>query len=325
VKSDPARRLPWYAPVIVLAVGFCCYANSLHGPFIFDDIDSLRNNPAIQSLTSPSNGGNTLSGRPVVRLSMVLDYSIDGLNVEIYHFTNILIHLCAALILLDLVRQTLLLPARWNGRFENSATPIAIVSAAIWVSQPLNTAAVTYLSQRVESMAAMFYLLAIYCFIRSARNPPHSLWWATCVFASALGMASKQTMATVPIAILLYDRTFLAGSFRNALAQRWKIHAGIFATWLVLIATTITQESNANSRGFAHGISSLDYARTQLDILAHYIVLIVWPHNLVFDEGNWPISRHFSDIHPAGWLVAILIVATLIALWKKPVLGFACA
>jgi len=110
-------------------------------------------------------------------------------------------------------------------------------AALLWTLHPLQTESVTYIVQRAESLMGLFYLLTVYCFIRGAGadSRRHRLWFALCVAACLLGMATKEVMASAPLIVLLYDRIFVAGSFREAWRQRWGLHVALAATWLLLV------------------------------------------------------------------------------------------
>src|SRR5512133_1700457 len=83
--------------VLILALG-AAYANSFHGPFIFDDVASIVNNRSVRHLASwqvlaAPPEAITVSGRPMVNLSLAINYAIGGLAVEGYHVVNLLLHL----------------------------------------------------------------------------------------------------------------------------------------------------------------------------------------------------------------------------------------
>jgi hypothetical protein len=92
-----------------------------------------------------------------------------GLSVRGYHAVNLLIHICAGLALLGIVRRTLLLPGLRH-RYGEAALPLAAFAALLWTLHPLQTESVTYISQRAESLMGLFYLLTLYGFIRSVRS-----------------------------------------------------------------------------------------------------------------------------------------------------------
>jgi protein O-mannosyl-transferase len=319
-SQSPPR---WRAAPLILALfcGLISYSNSFRGPFIFDDIDAIQNNPAINRSLNDTSRANptTLSGRPVLFLTFAIDEAIAGMHVEIYHATNLLIHLACGSLLFGIVRRNLLCQNVWGSRFQISAPWLAGAVTALWLAHPLNTQAVTYIVQRAESLAGFFYLAVIYCLIRDAEKPSLA-WKLSAVTSCALGMATKESMATAPLVALLYDRTFLSGSVLAALKKRASLYIGLAATWAIL-AAIILGGARAASVGFKN-ISALDYARTQLNVIAHYVSLSLWPGNLTLDYYDWPIARNWTQITPGGWIVALGLLFFIAAFWLKPRLGF---
>jgi tetratricopeptide (TPR) repeat protein len=295
----------WRGTPLVLALlcGLAAYGDSFRGPFIFDDIDAIANNPR-------SNVPTTLSGRPVLRLSFAVDRAIGGMHVEIYHATNLLIHLASGAVLYGIVRRNLQRRESWGDRFQDSAPWLAGAVVAVWLVHPLNTEAVTYIVQRAESLAGLFYLLVIYCLIRD--------WKLAAIAACALGMGTKETVATAPVVALLYDRTFISRSFAAALKARGPLYLGLAATWVIPLGVIAS-----GARGLSVGnVAPADYAATQLGVIAHYIALAVWPRRLALDYYDWPIAHGWSQVGVCGRLVALSILFFAVALWWKPWLGF---
>ncbi|MGD1021058.1 MAG: hypothetical protein ABSA12_17265, partial [Verrucomicrobiia bacterium] len=207
-----ARRL---FPLLLVLTGLWAYHNSLTGPFIYDDWLSIQKNPTIrhlwpiwQPLSPPHAGGITVEGRPLINLSLAVNYAIGGTNVRGYHALNLAIHILAGLTLFGIVRRTLLQP-RLRERFGAVADELALAVALIWTVHPLQTESVTYIIQRAESMMGLFYLLTLYGFIRGTASPLPRLWHGLCIGACALGMASKEVMVSAPLMVMLYDRTFV--------------------------------------------------------------------------------------------------------------------
>jgi len=306
------------------------YHNSFSGPFIFDDGESIKDNPNIrrlwpiwQAMWSPPN--RTVSGRPVVSLSLAVNYQLSRLNVWSYHAFNLGVHILATMTLFGLVRRTLRTP-RLRERFERAAYWLAMCCALVWLVHPLQTESVTYIIQRAESLMGLFYLLTLYCAARGlngrSRQPG---WWLTgAVLACAVGMGCKEVMATAPVMALLYDRVFVGRSLREIFRRRWAFYAGLAGTWLVLAALLATNPRGA-SAGFNTGrITSFEYACTQCEVILHYLRMSFWPKPLVLDY-LWPIARNFSDVawHAVG--LACLLIATVTALRYRPALGFAAA
>ena len=308
--------------MIVLA-GLAAYSDSFHGPFIFDD-RSFIEAPAARSLWPP---GPILSGqRPVVQASLALNRIIGGPGATGYHLFNVAMHLLAALTLFGVVRRTLRMPAL-RGRFdEKTGAALAFCAALLWALHPLQTEAVTYVIQRTESLMALFYLVTLYCFIRAVKSPDRVAWHIAAVAACALGMGSKEVMVSAPLIVLLYERTFVAGSFREALRRHWGLYLGLAATWLILARSVLEAFGpRAQSAGFnLPGLTSLQYAQSEFGVILHYLRLAFWPAGLCLDY-DWPIAKSAADIAPGAIVVGILLAATIWALVRRPVWGFAGA
>jgi hypothetical protein len=313
---------PVLAPLLIVLAIFAAYSNSFRGPFVYDDLDAIRNNPEIRTLIPWETSGrtpSTIAGRPVLRFSFALDYLVGGLDVWIYHVNNLLIHIGAALLLYGIVRRNFG-STYWDRRFTGCEQWLAAAIAIIWGIHPLNTEAVTYIVQRAESLAGLFYLAVIYSLIRSATASPRSgLWTLAAVVACVLGVATKEFVATAPLVALIYDRTFLAGSFRDAFSKRRQLYAGLAVSWII-VALLIAGGARAQSIS-GHAVTVGKYLLTQAGVIAHYLRLAVWPTGLVLDEA-WPMARRVGDVPLGGWLVPVLLISSIIALWKKPWLGF---
>ncbi|MGA2584583.1 MAG: tetratricopeptide repeat protein [Tepidisphaeraceae bacterium] len=319
-KTDPTR---WLAPLLVIVAVALAYCNSFQGEMVFDDLPSLRDNPEIQHLIPQqySDITTTLNGRPVLRFSFALDYAMAGLNLPVLHTTNLLIHIASCLLIYGIIRRMLLQQENWGDRFAESAPWLAAAVAGLWGVHPLNTESVTYLIQRAESLASMFYLAAIYCVIRASESPVKSWRWQIgAVVAAILGMGTKEMVATVPVTAYLFDRIFLKGRGRD----RWLMYTGMCLGWL-LIGWGVVHGKRGPSISLRGWISPKEYALTQLNAIAHYLRLMVWPRGLILDEDGWPIAHGIGDVGVGGAAVVLLLITTIFMLWRWPKVGFAWA
>ena len=147
-------------------------------------------------------------------MTFALNFMASELDARAYRVTNIAIHVACALLLFALVGRTLMLP-RLRERFGNAAPDLAFAAAVLWVVHPLATDAVTYITQRTESLMALFYLLTLYASLRADHSKHLLAWQVIAVAACAGGMASKESMATAPLMVVLFDRIFLFDSLRD--------------------------------------------------------------------------------------------------------------
>ncbi len=317
MKNKWEKRIPIFCLIVV---GILIYLNSFSGVFLLDDGVHIVEESRIRHLWPP---GKALAGtsRPLVRLSFILNYAVGGLDVRGYHLFNIAVHILAALVLCGVVRRTLLLK-KFQGRYARSAPWLALFTALFWLVHPVQTNSVTYISQRAEAMAALFYLLTIYCWLRGASSGGNRDWLKGALIASVLGMLSKPVAATAPLAVLCYDRTFLAGSFVSALKKRRRFYLGLAATWLILLAILYLPHESKWTAGFGlEEITPFDYAKSQPGVVLHYLKLSILPGPLVF-HYQWPVARGLVACLLPVLPLAVLFLLALIAFLRRSAWGF---
>lgn len=327
-------RVRWdkYFPLLILLLGLLAYASSFQGSFVLDDSRTIIENPRIRHLL-PHGEEGWFEPRCFAKITFALNYAAGRLNPADYHFTNLIIHLLAALLLYGGVKRTLLLP-RMADMFGNHAKEVAFFSAAIWVVHPLTTSSVTYISQRYEILMGMFYLLTLYCMIRGATGQRslvighwsliigHWFWYAASILACGLGMAAKEVIMTAPIVVLFYDRIFLSRSFKEAFQRRWALYAGFAAICGLVSLPAIAWAPQLSNLGPAQNEGlSISYCLTQCGVISHYLRLVFWPHPLCIDYA-WPMVEHLSDVLPSLIFMCMLGLATLAALRYWPAMGF---
>ncbi len=329
IAARPASTPPasgtirlWGGALIAIAV--TVYANSLSAPFVFDDLPAIRDNPTIRHLADawspPEASGLPVSGRPLANFSFALNYAIGGLHVAGYHGANLAIHILTGLLLFGVVRRTLQSPPL-RDRFGPAALPLAWFAALIWLLHPLATEAVTYTVERTESLMAFFFLLTLYAFGRSGESGRGGVWQIVSVAACALGMACKEVMVVAPVVVLLYDRTFASGTFRAAWRRHARYYPALAATWLLLAYLVISTGARGGTAGFATEISAGAYLATQFVAIVRYLALSVWPRPLVLDYGTG-VETNFAIVAPCALLVLALAAGAVVALKRRPALGF---
>ena len=320
-----SRSRPILAAVVLVAAIAAAYFNSLHGAFVWDDVPTIVNGKSFEKFATvfarPA-AVNTTSGRPLVSLSLFLNYALDGRNPVGFHIFNVLVHAAAALALLGFVRRLALLP-RWGGRFAPHATGLALGVAAVWAVHPLQTQAVAFVIQRAESLMGLCYLLTLYLFLRSVEARHPGLWRLLAVVACALGMTAKEVMASAPVVVLLFDRTFLAGSFRQAFTSKKLFYGALFGTWLILLWLVISLGGNrdGSTGGFSAQAAWGPYWLTQFPAIATYLKLTFFPHPLIFQYGTFWLPNVAAAL-PGVLVVVPLVGLTVVALFRRPAIGF---
>ena len=303
-----SRRL--ILPLAIAAAAVLAYSNSFSGAFLLDDYRNIAHNPDIGRFW-PQVLNST---RPIVGLSFFLNCRLGGVKAADFHLVNLAIHIIAGLALFVVVRRTLQLLGLAQ-RYGGSAAGLAALVAAAWLVHPIQTAAVTYIVQRAESLMGMFYFVTLYCNARSFRSgKPHRWHTATIVFC-ALGMATKPAMATAPVMVLLYDRMFLSRPFGDLLRRRGHVYLGLSATWLVLVALLSVPNESSTSAGYGAGLlSPFGYLLTQCVVVFHYLKLVFLPGGLCLDYA-WPAASAGEAVLPG--LVLLLLLGASIWLYSR--------
>jgi len=322
--------------VVAILLAACVgviYSRALHAPFVFDDQSTVLSNPSITQLW-PLVGDDSqrgplnpppqfcTAGRPLVNLTLALNYHFAGFDPSGYHVFNFVLHTLSALILWGLVRRTLQLPY-FDGRFVRAANLLALVSALIWVAHPLHTETLIYVTQRTELLVSFFYLATLYASLRywqATAQARRVAWLITATLACLAGMASKEVMVSSPVMVLLFERTFIAGSFRRAWLQSWMLYVGLSLGW-VLLFTLHVGGPRSHSVGFGLGVPAYAWWLTQTRVLLTYLKLAVWP---------WPLSLHYQEDYLTSvsdaWRtllpVALLVGLTALLAWRRTATGF---
>lgn len=158
--SPPLSGGSWWRMGLIVIAGLVAYANSLSGPFVFDDRATIIENASIRDWSSPhvfaADREIPTAGRPLVNISHAINYAAGGVDPVGYHVVNLGIHLACALVLFGCIRRTLELP-RVPERLRRWSIDIAFASALIGTVHPLKSEVVDYGTQRSESIMTFIY------------------------------------------------------------------------------------------------------------------------------------------------------------------------
>jgi len=331
VKKATAASLLRTCGLAALAVA--TYARTLRVPFVFDDLINLVENPLIRSLhpflhpgTAGAMGasGPQLFGfqtRPVAFLSFALNYRFGGLDVVGYHFVNLAIHLLSALLLYRLVERTLSLPLFDRSAVRTREPWVAWFSAALFLTHPLQTQAVTYIVQRMASLAAMFCLLSLVAYLdaRTGVSPlRRRLAYSLSLLSLVAAMLTKQNAFTFPLLIALYEILFLSGPLRRRLIRliphlmTLSIVPGLLA--VAAAGGTGGLSSVVASARAGSALSRLEYLWNQFPVVIAYLRLIAWPAG---QNVDWDPPVYSSPLEPPVLLSVLgLTLLAGCALWS---------
>jgi tetratricopeptide (TPR) repeat protein len=340
VRSYPSEQklIEWLLiPLVVAFVPIALYANSVSVPFLLDDqIEVVRSKeitqlePLLSYLTQ---------ARGVLKLSLALNYAWGGLEVRGYHLVNVSIHLINALLVYGFALVTLRLPY-FAGRYRRHAPWLALAISLLFAAHPLQTMAVTYIIQRAESLASLFYLLTLLLFIRGATGDGvavRRLAYGGAVVTSLLAVLTKQVAVTIPVMLLLYQWCFLPRERTGARLQ-WLVFVFLLGTVALAVALSwqylVPVERDSRqllpsifipSAGFGvEGVTPWTYLLTQFGVILWYVRLYLLPTQLTFDYG-WPLADGFWRPDVVLPLLCLLAAAAIgIAAVHRYRLAFFC-
>jgi hypothetical protein len=289
-------------------------------PFVFDDVPFVLENPVIKdigyfisqskadSLDVPQNPdiSRFLKTRSVAYLSLWANYKMGGFEVEGYHAVNLALHIMNALLVYLIVALTFRTPLLRDSALKERSGFIALFSGLLFAAHPLQSEAVTYILQRCVVLAATFYLLCIVAYIGS-RLSESSLsrygLYVLSIVSAVLGMKTKESTFTLPVAIAVYEFMF----FNAALRKRALFLVPLLLTMLIIPLEYIDLGSDAGLATVLDSASRskgspprLDYLFTQFRVIAGYIGLILFPVGQTVDhdqQGYLPLVFIFIIVH----------------------------
>lgn len=218
-----APRLRWLLYAVTVGV----YARALAGPFQFDDRGVILRDVSVHSLSSAlaSLGGL----RPLLKLSYAASWAVGGGSPLAFHVFNLLLHLVNVALVLRLYRAACDRSSRFP--FRASSEPGALLAAVLFALHPIQTEAVSYVSGRSASLSTCFLLGALLLYAHGVRTLRPRFWLGYTALVFGAAVAAKETSATLPLGLLLWDLCVERSRLRAALTR--------FACWVGLMVVAI--------------------------------------------------------------------------------------
>ncbi|MCA9394851.1 MAG: tetratricopeptide repeat protein [Candidatus Omnitrophica bacterium] len=297
---------------LLIATG-AMYSNVLHGPPIFDDIGYIKSNANIRDITDIHAIWHAWKhpARFVGYFTFALNYAIHGYNWLGFHVTNIGIHMVNILLVWSLVRLLFRCEQMRDDPLRPDAELVALITAMLFAAHPMQTQAVAYMAQRFASLATLFYLLSVWCYLQARLYPRRALpFFAAAGFSALLGMFTKQITITLPVAILLVEFLFVRPRGKGGRID-WRIVGGTGLFLLIVPAIfkfnapamLTIQHHSGSHRG--DELYNMVYLMTQFRVICTYLSLMFLPvgQNLLYD---FPAS--YSMLEPRTFWCFVLLV-----------------
>lgn len=310
--------------ILICCLGIIAYSNTFQSSFHFDDEPSVYQNIHIRDITNLRTIWKFWPTRFVTYFSFALNYQFNKYNVFGYHLANIILHVCVALVVRWFTLLTFTTPAMKDSGLSKYARQIALFAGLLFVAHPIQTQAVTYITQRATLLAAFFYLLSITCYSKSRilaqdnTGIKSRVYYIVSLISATLALLSKEMTITLPFMILLYDAYF----FRLDKPIYWKKKIPFFMLALgipiILFMTQSVDVVRLTRAGEeAARFSAKEYLFTQFRVIVTYLRLFFFPINQNLDY-DYPILKTFFDYRVIFSLLSLgVIFALALRLRKK--------
>jgi Flp pilus assembly protein TadD len=326
------RYLTEWQWLFLAVVVWLCYGHTLDVPFYLDDFSSIEENPVIYQWQGFGALWDYARLRIIGYLTLAANYRSHQFALAGYHWVNIAIHFLAGMAAGWLLTGLLRSPYAQRQNFSPRVTAwLPFLVALIFLLHPLQTQAVTYIVQRLASLAALFYLLSMACFVQTRLSQTHQkrlLWASLCLLSMGLAFFTKQNTATLPIALLLIELIFFSQiTLKRSLLVGGLALLGLLSIWLILAKVfgydpfslqamqALTQDTAA--------ISRMDYLATQMTVLWTYIRLFFLPVGLHLDYEYLTLTGFLNPLvlfALIGHLALLAVAVGTIRRW--PLLAF---
>ncbi|MBI5189034.1 MAG: tetratricopeptide repeat protein [Nitrospirae bacterium] len=278
----------------LILLGLIIYSNTYNAPFAFDDERIIVSNLKIRDFSIFK---DIHSRRYLGDISFAINYFAGRLQPWHFHMTNIFIHIISSLLVGLIVGKTLQ-TYRFIGRYRDSSIFfISFASSLIFLTHPIQTQAVTYISQRYTSLSTMFYLLSLLLYIK-ARTENKIAPYILSIISAIAAMKTKEIAFTLPFAIALFELLFLRAGYQERLKYLIPFSFTLLIIPLSLLNVSqdignLIGDIEEASREAKH-ISRTSYLLTQFNVIVTYIRLLFLPINQNLDY-DYPMYHSLFD------------------------------
>ena len=319
------RKIFFAAFTITLLV-FMIYSNTFYSDWHFDDPKNIvkRHAISITSLTWDEIKGTFFREdgslyRPLACLSLALNFYFGKDNVFGYHIVNIVIHVFSSFFLYLTIYYTLNLPV-FKGKYMSTRYSIALIAAILWATNPIQTQAVTYIVQRMASMAGLFYILSIFLYLKARttqRRPDQLPLFIGCAIAALAAIGCKENAFMIPVSLYVFELVLLRNpsTDKDEEKRRLKVWTVVLIISLGL-CLLIFPFFRGGLEDILHkytdrAFTLTERVLTQPRIVLFYLTLIFYPAPTRLSITH-DISVSKTLLTPPSTLLAILVILIIL-------------
>ena len=321
-------KFQYVAILLICFLSIGLYLNSLNNSFHFDDTPNIIENPYIRNLKDiPSflKGISSYVGkfRILSMFSFAVNYHFHKLNVYGYHLVNLMLHILCGILVYFISRNLFAFELKRiesytidNNIEGKKVNLLSFLTAMIFIAHPIQVNAVTYIAQRNEALASLFYLLSLFLFIKGSSKGG----WKKALFLLGTGFSflcsvfSKEIGLTLPIVLILYDFLFICKT-KKEIQKRLKIYLPLFL-FLALYISFFLKGGMLPLliKGSEEWLwTPWENLLTQTNVMIQYfkLLLLPLPHWLNFDH-SFQVSKSLFE-YPTWISISVILLLLILA------------
>src|SRR5437667_9457648 len=313
--GKPLSRV-FYVCLALVAITWLVFGRTLGHDFVsYDDHLYIQDNPIVRNGLSAEGliwaftHSHASNWHPLTTLSHMVDCQLFGLNPCGHHFTNVLLHSVAVVLLFRVLQE--MTGVVWRSAFV----------AALFAIHPLHVESVAWVAERKDVLSGVFFILTLGAYARYARRPSVARYIMMSILF-ACGLMSKPMLVTVPFVLLLLDHWPLGRGRgmeisgersevrreRSVVRGRWSVVRGLVVEKIPLLALSAASclATLLGQRQAAGSIDQLPFAwRVNNAIVT--CVAYIW-------QMLWPVKLAVFYPHPDNRFMLWLLFLTLVML-----------
>lgn len=288
---------------LIVIFGFMAYGNSLSGKFIWDDDILVKNNVYIRSwadignifandISAGGGGEKSITYRPFQIFTYKIDYSFWKLNTVGYHFTNILLHILAAL------------GVYWLIYIIFSDNVLSFLTSIFFIVHPVHAGTVAYISGRADSLSSLFILTALIYYIKNLHLERLSFYFLI-LLSYILALLSREGSLILPVLLLAYHYLF-------KVKIRGMVFPSLIAVTCFYIFFRVVFIKNALP-DMAQFVPLLQRLSGFFVAVTHYFRLLLFPYGLHMEYG----TKCFNFTDYKAIIGVVIFVAALTMAFQR--------
>ena len=328
------KNIVLFQLLLLITLGLSIYSNAFNAQFVFDDIEFIVNNLYIKRFDHVDGFWSEAfpKTRTIPLYSFALNYWLNGQDPFGYHLFNVIIHLITSIMVWIFARLLLSSSKSPDNYIIKNKNSIAFFSALLFLTHPVHTQAITYITQRFASICTLFYITSLCFYIKGRKIQGNKfskyVYWFLALIFSISSIASKEIGITIPFAIALVEFIFFKKSNTPLISNQnnkrilTKLITNTILTALIILffmkifsmlfgGFNILGLSNYHRISESHDgdiITLGNYLLSQPRVFSTYLKLFFFPMNLNL-EHDFLVSKSFFD--PSTLLCFIFVALIL--------------